>query len=78
MSCSEKPNGAPKTQRAAVLRPDRVVLVHLMEISKTDPTSFSGRAEHVTSGRCLEFGRTAELMSFFREIILGTAVSESG
>ena len=52
-----------------MLRPDCAVLVLLLRASETDPTNFSGRAEHVTSGRYVEFREPDELVVFLRETL---------
>jgi hypothetical protein len=50
-----------------MLRPECAVLVLLRRASEANPTNLSGRAEHVTSGRYVEFSEPDELVAFLRE-----------
>ena len=56
---------APENREASLLSPRRAFVVQFREAMDATPLRFSGRVEHIVSGRATRFHSPEELLAFF-------------
>jgi len=68
--------GKPVTDESP-LSPDRAFVVQLREQADVEQGHWSGRIEHVTSGRAMHFQSLDELLAFVARVLRGLARHDS-
>ena len=63
---------APGDRGESPLSPRRAFVVQFREETEATPRRFTGRVEHMTSGRATRFSSPKELLAFFAQVLTPT------